>query len=544
MATAPAQPAPFARVAAWSERTRTVAGGLLLLALSFAAHAPSLQNGFIWDDDQYVVNNPLLHRGDGLLRIWSDVRATDQFYPLVHTSFWLEVQLWGMHPFHFHFFNIALHALAALLLWRFLAYLRLPGAYLAALVFALHPMQVESVAWILERKNVLCGAFCYGALLLLLPVVESADEALTPPRLRRYLAGLLLFAGAMFSKTVACALGPTLLLLVWWRRGPLRPRHLLLVTPTLVLGAGLGLLTAYLERSQVGASGAEWAYSPADRVLIAGRSLFFYLQGYVWPGERVFMPVRFQIDAGEPRQYLYPAAVVLLAGLLWAARKRIGRGPIVALLIFCGTMFPALGFIDIYPMRYALAFDHYAYLASPALIAPLVALAVRALGALPAMVAGGGLMAAVGVLALYASMTWQQSIHYESMESIFRHTLVHNPDSWLAHRHVANAARARGELDEAIVHYREALRIKPGDEASHNNLGIIFSEKGDLRAATRHFERARELRPGFAPTYRNLAIAYSLQGRKEEARAMFERFERLSNRPSAADAASAARDRR
>lgn len=483
-----------------------------------AANLPSLQNGFVWDDAQNVINNEQLHSWGGLWRIWTDPHATQQYYPLVQTSWWIETQLWGTVPWHFHVGNIALHALAALLLWACLRVLALPGGWLAASLFALHPVQVESVAWITERKNVLCGVFFFAAAYCLLRVLFVAPEAARKSQRAWYVAGLLLFACAMFSKTVACTLGVSLLVLVWWKRGAITRRDLLLIAPLIPFGAALGLFTAHLERVHAGAQGATWAFSFAERCLIAGRALVFYLQSLVWPGERVFIPPRWNIDAGDPVQYAYPLAVVVLLAVLWRLRASIGRGPLAAALIYGATLFPALGFFNVYSFRFSFAYDHFQYLAVPvpiALFSAAITQRVRAAAAAPQAVA---IMVAAVTLGACGALTWSQSCIYLNPETLWRHTLRYNPDCWLGHRNLANAALAAGRTDEAINELRAALRLDPSDAEGHNNLGVAYGWKGKRDESIAEFRRALAVNPQFLPTYRNLAIALALAGHEGEAR--------------------------
>jgi hypothetical protein len=524
----PASDAPFQGWFA-RDRQRVLAGSAAMLVMVFAAHLPSLQNGFIWDDPENVVRNQQLQTWAGLIRIWSDPHATQQYYPLVHTSWWIENQLWGMVPLHFHLFNIALHALAALALWACLRVLVLPGAWLAASLFALHPVEVESVAWITERKNVLCGAFFFTSAYCLLRVLLAPRESLNRSQRALYVAGLLCFVCAMLSKTVACSLGVSLLVLVWWKRGSIARRDLQLIAPLIPVGAALGLLTVWLEREHAGAVGAPWAFSFVERCLIAGRALTFYLRGLLWPGERVFIPPRWHIDASEPLQYLYPAAVLLLLALLWRLRAKLGRGPLAAALIYCVTLFPALGFFNIYPLRFSFAFDHFQYLAAPVPIALATAFVAQHVRSAAAAVQAPALLAAALSLAACGALTWRQSCYYLNAATLWRHTLRHNPDCWIAHRNLSNIAMAAGKTDEAIVELRAALRLDPRDAEGHNNLGVAYGWKGNRPASIAEFRSALEIDPKFLPTYKNLAIALSLAGRDDEARKVLAFQEKLAN---------------
>jgi tetratricopeptide (TPR) repeat protein len=484
----------------------------------FAANLPSLQNGFVWDDAQNIINNWQLRSWAGLWRIWTDPHATQQYYPLVQTSWWIETQLWGAVPLHFHVLNIALHALAALCLWACLRALALPGSWLAAALFALHPVQVESVAWITERKNVLCGVFFFASAYCLLRVLFPAPEAAPRAQRRLYVAGLFLFVCAMFSKTVACTLGVSLLVLVWWKRGAITRREALPIAPLIPFGAALGLLTAHLERESAGAQGASWAFSFAERCLIAGRALSFYLQSLLWPGDRVFIPPRWTIDAGDARQYAYPLAVVLVMLALWFLRKSIGRGPLAAALVYGVTLFPALGFFNVYAFRFSFAYDHFQYLAVPVPIALVSAAVVSRASKLAAHAQSLAIVAAALLIGACSALTWRQTCNYLNPETLWHHTLRYNPDCWLAHRNLANTALARGHTDEAIIELRAALRLDPSDAEGHNNLGVAYGWKGEREQSIAEFKRAIASDPKFLPTYKNLAVALALAGHEDEAR--------------------------
>src|ERR1700704_5564538 len=370
--------------------------GALLVALIIMAYQQVWHAGFIWDDDAYVTRNPTLRDLHGLWRIWFDVTSTPQYYPLVHTSFWLEYHLWGLNPFGFHLTNVLLHAIGAVLLWRILVRLQLPGAWLAAAIFAVHPVEVESVAWITERKNVLSAVFYFAAALAYLRFVSKRDDQ-NPNRASPYFISLVLFICALLSKTVACSLPAALLLVRWWRKGRLSWRDAFPLVPFFVIGASMGLLTAWLEQHHVLAEGAQWSYTFLERCLIAGRGICFYAAKFFWPHKLAFIYPRWNIDAHSIGQWIFPIAVIVIVVVLWCARRRLGRGTLVAFLIFIGTLFPALGFFNVYPFRYSFVADHFQYLASIGLIA----LAGVGLNRLPRFVG------VITILAL-AVLTWRQ----------------------------------------------------------------------------------------------------------------------------------------
>jgi hypothetical protein len=354
----------------WSSKTIRA---LALVVMTLVAYAPALRDGFVWDDDQHVTENPTLTSLAGLQRIWLDPTALPQYYPMVHTTFWVERHLWGLRPFGYHLVNVLLHLANAFLLWYLLEHLAVRGAWLAAAIFALHPVHVESVAWITERKNVLSGLFyllagaCFLRFLGLLGGVTR--------RWSWYVAGFVLFLCALLSKTVTATLPLALFLVLWWKRDRVRGRDVAPLVPPLAVGVAFGLVTLWIERHHVGAQGDLFTLSPLSRWLLAGRALWFYASKIVWPSRLSFFYPRWPVDPAVGWQYLFPLAAASVVVSLWVARRRIGKAPSAAVAFFAVTLFPALGFFDVYPMRFSWVADHFVYLASAGLIA-LVAAAV------------------------------------------------------------------------------------------------------------------------------------------------------------------------
>ncbi len=461
-----------------SPKSRSFIAGALLATVTLAAYWPATGNGWIWDDESYVHENPHLRSVRGLAEIWLRPGAVPQYYPLVHTSYWLEYRVWGLAPSGYHAVNILIHAGSAVLLWRLLRRLEVPGAWAAAALFALHPVHVESVAWVTERKNVLSGFFdrASAAAYLRWAPPERPPGAETPPRL--YAAAIALYVCALLSKTVTCSLPAALLLVRWWKRGRLEWADVRPLVPFFVIGIGLGVLTVWLEKANVGAAGPDWELSAVERVLIAGRALWIYAGKLAWPAPLVFFYPRFEVDAGEWRQYLYPAAAAAVVIGLWLARRRVGRGPLVAVLFFAGTLVPALGFFYDYTMRFSFDADHFQYIASIALITAageFGAAAAARIGRRARLPAAAVLAA---VLAALGTLTWQRCLAFRDAETLWRDTLGKNPDAWLAHNNLGVILRARGLDEEAIAHYRRSVELKPDYGEAHANLGGALGTLG------------------------------------------------------------------
>jgi hypothetical protein len=388
--------------------------------LPLLAYIPAMNGGYLWDDDHYITLNKDLRDTAGLARIWTRLGRANggapQYYPLTHTTFWIQYQLHGLWSFPYHFVNVLLHALCAVLAWRILLQLKVPGAWLAAAIWAIHPVNVESVAWMTERKNVLSGAFFFLAILAYLKAVREEGWKMddgewrmekTIPRhppssilhlpSSSYLLSLLFFLLALLSKTTVSLLPVVLFLILWWKKA-LNRRHILGLLPFLIIGIPLGLVTAYVERRYVGAIGPDWDFSFVQRILIGGRSVWFYLAKLAWPAHLSFSYHRWVIDASNARQWLYPLAAL---GMVVAALPRPGIR--TGVLSFLVLLFPAMGFFNIYPMRFSFVADHFQYLASLSMIALIVALCSRRLTARLRQIS-----AVLILLALFLT-TWNRS---------------------------------------------------------------------------------------------------------------------------------------
>ena len=366
------------------KRSGTARGRRWLLALALVAvvawvYRPVLSAGYIWDDDVYVAENGNLHGWQGLGRIWLSPGSSPQYYPLVFRSFWVERQVFGPSPLSHHLVNVGLHVANALLLWALLRRLNVRAAYFIAMVFAVHPVHLESVAWITERKNVLSALFFLAALGAYLRFALPSGEAPVPkgaavPDARRwYVASLVLFLCALLSKTVTATFPAVALVILWWKQDKITARDVRRLAPFAAAGLLFGLATAWIEVHHVGALGDDWTLGPIERVLLSGRVAWFYAIKLVWPHPVMFVYPRWEVSAADPWQYVYPAATLAVVALLYLVRKRIGTAPLVAVGVFLLSLFPAMGFFNVYPMRFSYVADHFQYLPSIGVIALLAA---------------------------------------------------------------------------------------------------------------------------------------------------------------------------
>ena len=494
---------------------------LLLVVLTLLAYIPALRCGYIWDDDFYVTANALLRSLGGLRRIWLQIGATPQYYPFVHTSFWIEYHLWGLNPFGYHLVNILLHALNAMLVWLLLRRLDVRGAWLAAAIFALHPVHVESVAWVTERKNVLSGFFYLSAVLAYLrfePNERTEVLKTTTRKWRFYGVAVILYLCALLSKSVTCTLPAVILLLIWWKRGRLRWRDMVPLAPFFVVGGTMGLTTAWIEKHLAGAEGPEFAFSLAQRCLIAGRVLWFYALKLVCPWELTFIYPRWQIDPTALWQWVFILATVITLIILWISRDKLGRGPLAAVLFFAITLAPALGFVNVYPFLFSFVADHFQYLASIGIIALAVATAGQVVRQPSARVATGG-----AVLAVLGLLTWRHCASFHDEETLWRDTVAKNASCWMAHNNWGIALLDAGDVQGAVGHFEQALRIKPDFIDAQNNWGNAMFRAGKLSEAIAHYEQALQIKPDLAGTHYNLGRALQQEGKLDEA---IERYKR------------------
>jgi tetratricopeptide (TPR) repeat protein len=496
--------------------------GALIFCATVLAYLPALSGGFIWNDSDYVTA-PALRSLGGLGRIWTQLGATQQYYPLLHSAFWIQHRLWGDHPLGYHLVTLVLHAGSAVLFGLVLKRLAVPGAWLAALLFALHPVHVESVAWITEQKNTLSLAFYLATAAVYL----QFDETRRP---RTYVAALALFVASLGCKTVTATLPAALLVIFWWKRGRLDwRRDVLPLLPWLALGAATGLFSSWVEQTYLGAQGEDFNLPLLARGLVAGRAIWFYFGNLVWPFNLNFVYLRWTVDTAVWWQWLSPLGVLAVGAALWVLRRRT-RGPLAAFLLFVGSLFPVLGFVNLYGARYSWVWDHWQYLPD---LGP-IALAAAGLTAgwrhtaLRLRWLGPGLVAALAVL--LGALTWSHCGMFHDDQTLYLTTLARNPGCWMAHTNLGLAwSQMPGRLNDAIAQYEEALRLNPDDAEAHNLLGNAWSKMpGRLNDAIAQYEEALRRRPDFAEAHDNLGLAWSkMPGRLNDAIAQFEEALRL-----------------
>jgi protein O-mannosyl-transferase len=553
---------------------------LILAAATMLAYQPAWNGGFLWDDDAHIATAQLRSL-DGLRRIWFEPRTTQQYYPLLYSSSWLQERFWGDSPTGYHLVNLLLHIGCAVLVLKILRFLRTPGAELAAIIFALHPVNVETVAWITERKNTLSGLFGLAATLFYLKFDESRelevpsrdsstsfhsarDDKRHRSRLIYALAAGLFLLG-LLSKTAIVTLPLAWLVIFWWKRGAISwRRDVVPLIPFFFLSALAGLMTRWVEYVNIGYKARTLDFSLVDRCLIAGRAFWFQLGKVLWPSNLMFVYPRWEINAGVWGQYLFPLAALGLLGILWSLR-RWSRGPLAGVLIYILLLLPTLGFLNQYFFIYSFVSDHWQYLACLGIITPCasgIVLLVQRFKSWQPWLERGTTLLLGGALFL---LTSQQSRMYSDNETLYRTAIARNPACWMAYANLCqmlyeanripgamelfrqalrinpavayyslgNALTRTGRASEAIDEYEAALRINPDYVEAHTNLGSAFFLTGRTPEAIEHYEQALRIDPDYAQAHSNLGSALVQTDRASEAIAHYKQALRIN--PGSAD---------
>ena len=499
--------------------------GWVLLGAVVAAYIPTYRAGFVWNDSDYVTAPPL-RSFDGLGKIWTKLGATEQYYPALHSAFWIQHRLWGDSPIGYHLTTVVFHALAALLLWRVLLGLGVRGAWMGSMLFALHPVCVESVAWIAEQKNTLSLFLYLAAALAYLRHRHSPSAA-------RYGLATAIFLVALLCKSVSATLPAVLLVAFWWQKGRITWQDVRPLVPWFIAGAAFGIFSAWVEHSIVGARGESFDLSWAARFALSGRIVWFYLGKLLWPGELIFIYPRWTIDVSNAAAWIPFLGTLALLTAAWLYRRR-NRAPLAALLFFLGCLFPVMGFMNVYGFNFSYVADHWQYMAciGPLALAGAGIARLAEVGGQPAEIAIRG---GCGVLLLVlGGLSWRQSESYRDVETLYRTTLARNPESWMSHTNLALLLLDAGEVKEAISHLEAAVRLRPRSAEVANNLGVALRRANRLPEAGEWFRTALRLRAEYPEAEYNLGMSLLAAGNTAEARTHFERA--VAQRPSYAAA--------
>ena len=491
---------------------------LILAVVTMLAYQPAWHGGLLWDDDANRTTLELRSL-DGLKRIWFVPRTTQQYYPLLYSSYWFQQRLFGDSTTGYHLVNLLLHIGCAVLVLKILRFLRIPGAELATMIFALHPVNVETVAWIAERKNALSGIFGLAATLSYLKFDDSRSR-------RTYACALALFLLGLLSKTAIVTLPLAWLVIFWWKRGAISWRRDVVPSiPFFLLSAGAGLMTRWVESGNMDYKANTLAFSPLDRCLIAARAFWFQLGKVLWPSNLMFVYPRWDINAGVWWQYLFPLAVLGLLVVLWSLR-RWSRAPLAGVLIYICLLLPTLGFLNQYFFIYSFVSDHWQYLACLGIITPCasgIVLLVQRFKYWQVWLEPGTTLLLGGALFL---LTWQQSRMYTDNETLYRTTIARNPACWMAYTNLTQMVYEAGRIPEAMELFSQALRINPA--VAYYSLGNALIRTGRVLEAIDEYKQALQIDPGYAEAHTNLGDALLLTGRTSEAIDQYEQALRIS----------------
>ena len=476
--------------------------------MTLAVYFPALTGDPLWDDAVWA-QEPLVLSWSGIREIWlepSAIRQEGHYWPLVYTSFWLEHKIWGLAPLGYHLVNVLLHLANALLAWRLLALLAVPGAWAAAALFAVHPLHVESVAWIVERKDLLSTLFYLCAAL----------AWIRPPAPRIVPAALLLTA-ALLSKSMPVTFPAALLIWYWWReRWPSRRETAgLALLFAISLSITLADLAFYASREPL-----SLGYTMIERIQIASHALWFYAGKLIWPADLAVIYPHWEIGAANAGAWLYVAAAAGAATLLWFGRRRIGRAPAAAAAFFAVTLAPSLGFVDYGYMQFSFVADRFQYLAGLGPIAALAGAAAwfAARDRLARKIAPAALAAA---LAAFGVLTWNQAGIYRDGIVFFEHVIAHNPLARDAHANLGAEYMNAGRDEEGLEATLVATAQRPEYAGAFMNLGLAHMRLERLREAEEAILHALELEPEYRDARHNLGEVLRRREEHEAAEAQY-----------------------
>lgn len=487
---------------------------VIFIIVVFFIYWPSMNGSFIWDDDAYITANPLITAKDGFSRIWYSFDHPSQYFPMVYTVFKVEYNLWGFKSIGFHLVNVIIHIINTFLVWYVLSKLKIPGSWLAAIIFAIHPINVESVAWITELKNTMMMFFYLLSFMTWFKVIDGEKNGLKMWGF--YLLSFFLFICSLFSKTTACTLPVIMGIVLWTKNIPVFRKQWLTIIPYIIFGIMMGAVTIWWEQVR-GASANVLTLNYVERFLVAGKALCFYIEKMFVPFNFMFSYPLWKISWLKPLHYVW---IILFSGFLfsiWFLRNKIGKGPCAALLFYAVTLLPVLGFISIYTFYYSYVADHYVYVACIGPFALFSSLVVKKWHQSNLQIKRIITFFVICIIILLSIQTWRQSHIYKNYDTLWADTLKKNPRSLLANANMGTLYQERGDIEQALKYYFKALEIYPDDYVMYYNVGSIFKVQGKLDEAVKCFERAIQILPTYATAHNNLANTLKLQGKTDEA---------------------------
>lgn len=485
-------------------------GAAVLVGATLLTYRQTLHAGFIWDDEMHVTENPCIIGPLGLREIWTTPAA--RYFPLTLTTFWIEHALWGLNPAPFHWVNILVHGACAVALWRALDGLGVRGAWLGAALWALHPVQAETVAWITELKNTQSCLF----FLLAIHAFTRATRAGAGEGGRIYALSLLWSALAMASKSSTVVLPLVMALCAWWTEGAVRRRTLGRLAPVCLLALAASALSIWTQHLE-GANDAQWPRGGLERVADAGHVIAFYLGKLAWPHPLIFIYPRWSLDPSSVAAYLPTAAAAAAMVALWLLRRGPLRPVFLAYAYFVTALIPVLGLVNQYFWRYSLVGDHFQYLASMGPLALVGAALTAGAQRLGGWARAAKIAAGAALLSLLAWVTWRQCPRFSDVRTLWEDTVALNPACWMAYNNLGSLAYEGGRPAEAAAFFEKALEAKGDLTDARVNLGNALDALGRPAEAAAQFQRAIDADPVFVKARVGLGNALLQMGRVREA---------------------------
>ena len=509
---------------------------LILILSVISTYTQVWKAGFVLDDEIILTANPCIIGPLGLKEIWTTPAA--DICPLTLTAFWVEHALWGLNPLPYHLVNVLLHGACAILLWRLLRSLRVQGAWLGAALWALHPIAVESVAWITEMKNTESGVFFLLSILFFVRWIRTKDLGGRTGGGWSYALSLFFAALAMAAKSSTVILPVVLCLCAWWIEGRWHWRNVARTVPIFLTAIAAGALSIWTQGLQLATvTDPQLVRTWPERLGAAGNAAWFYLGKLLWPHPLVAIYPPSQIFAGQWVSYLTLPTMIVFLSLFWLNRRSGGAGSracFFAFAYFLVALLPVLGIFPTPILRLSLVFDHLQYLAS---IGPL------------ALVGAGLVLLSNSIVpkkqwvqaSLCASLLFtlgmvsrQRTLVYESNERFWTDAVAKNLDCWTGYNNLGRALLEKGQVHEALKQLQVALEINPRNVEARNNLGNAFLRRGQLDEAIAQYRKALEINPSYPEVHYNFANALVRKGEFDEAVVQFQKA--LEINPGYADA--------
>jgi tetratricopeptide (TPR) repeat protein len=485
--------------------------GLLIIALGLWIFSPVLRGDWLWDDDKFITHNDLIHDPAGFWKVWVSPDGLGNYDPLTSAVRWLQWQSWGDNPLGYHLTSVALHLASAFLIWRLFSRLRIPGAWFGALIFTIHPVMVESVAWIAELKNTLSLPPLLLAMLALLNYDENGR------RRADFLRALAWFAVAMLAKTSGLMLPVVFLGYAWFKRGKIGADEIKASAPFFLIALVAAVVSIFPHhdpdvRLEIVASGG-WAARLASLgwagLFLLGKALVPVCMMPAYPGNAVEVPTL--VD-------LFPW-LLLFVGLClgWNWRKTWGLPVLAGLGFFLVNLVPVFGFIAMNYATMVWSMDHLIYLPIIGLIGLFASIVGVTMKSLTPRTRPLGIGAATLVVAFLTIASHSYAAKFSDEETLWSYAVNRAPHFLLAQENLGKALLVENRPDEASVHFDEAIRLNPRRAAAHFNLGQALVQMGSLEAGIAQYHQALAIDPTNAETENNLGIALVQSGKIPEA---------------------------